>query len=30
MLFEQNAVQFNENVTQGCAIKMGEAFATML
>ncbi|MGN7476725.1 phosphatidylserine decarboxylase [Solibacillus silvestris] len=30
MLFEQNAVEFNENVTSAAKIKMGEAFATML
>ncbi|MEG0385141.1 phosphatidylserine decarboxylase [Solibacillus cecembensis] len=30
MLFEENAVQFNERVVQGTMIKMGEAFATML
>lgn len=30
MLFEENAVQFNEQVVQGTMIKMGEAFATML
>jgi len=30
MLFEQNAIQFHENVVQGCSIRMGEAFANML
>ncbi|WP_332647325.1 phosphatidylserine decarboxylase [Lysinibacillus sp. 54212] len=30
MLFEENAVEFTENVVQGCAIRMGEAFANML
>ena len=30
MLFEQNAIEFTENVTSGAKIKMGEAFATML
>lgn len=30
MLFEENAVQFNDRVVQGTMIKMGEAFATML
>ncbi|MEG0472101.1 MAG: phosphatidylserine decarboxylase [Solibacillus sp.] len=30
MLFEENAVQFNERVVQGTMIKMGEAFASML
>ena len=30
VLFEENAVEFTENVVQGCAIRMGEAFANML
>ena len=30
MLFEKNAVQFNENVKQGVPIKVGEAFATVV
>lgn len=30
MLFERDAIQFNENVVQGHAIRMGEAFATMV
>ena len=30
MLFEQNTIEFTENVTSGAKIKMGEAFATML
>ncbi|MEK4230077.1 phosphatidylserine decarboxylase [Solibacillus sp. FSL H8-0538] len=30
MLFEPQSVTFSKNVKQGCAIRMGEAFATML
>lgn len=30
MVFEQNAIEFTENVTNGAKIKMGEAFATMV
>lgn len=30
MLFERDSVKFHENVAQGYAIRMGEAFATML
>ncbi len=30
MLFEEDAIQFNERVIRGSMIKMGEAFATML
>ena len=30
MLFEENTITFNENVVQGHAIRMGEAFATMI
>lgn len=30
MLFEQGAIQFRDNVVQGCSIKVGEGFATML
>ena len=30
MLFEQDAIEFHDNVTYGSMIKMGEAFATML
>ncbi|MEO4052204.1 phosphatidylserine decarboxylase [Solibacillus sp. CAU 1738] len=30
MLFEEHTVTFNENIVQGHAIRMGEAFATML
>lgn len=30
MLFEQHAIEFHENVTNGAKIKMGEAFATMV
>lgn len=30
MLFEENAINFHENVVQGCSIRMGEAFANMV
>ncbi len=30
MLFEENTISFNENVVQGNAIRMGEAFASMI
>lgn len=30
MLFEKNAIQFTENITQGQMIRVGERFATML
>ena len=30
MLFEENAIEFHENVVQGYPIRMGEAFANML
>ena len=30
MLFEQETVQFNENVTQGSMIQMGTSFANVL
>lgn len=30
MLFEENAVEYSENVVQGSAIRMGEVFANML
>ncbi|MGG2055750.1 phosphatidylserine decarboxylase [Lysinibacillus pakistanensis] len=30
MLFEKGAIEFTDNVVQGCPIRMGEAFANML
>jgi len=30
MLFEKGAIEFTDNVVQGCLIRMGEAFANML
>ena len=30
MLFEENAIDFRENVAQSCSIRMGEAFANMI